>query len=98
MNKVIRWTKIYIGRKTMQKIDGQELIDYLNDKWHGARCPLCGEGVWNVTDKIFELREFNDGNFVLGPNSAITPVIPVTCSNCGNTVFVNALIAGLLKE
>lgn len=48
--------------------------------------------------QIFELREFNDGNFVLGPNSAITPVIPVTCSNCGNTVFVNALIAGLLKE
>lgn len=46
MDKNIYW------EKTMQKIDGQELIDYLNDKWHGARCPLCGEGVWNVTDKF----------------------------------------------
>ena len=27
MNKVVKWTKIYIGRKTMQKIDGQELIN-----------------------------------------------------------------------
>lgn len=61
MDKNIYW------EKNNAKIDGQELIDYLNDKWHGARCPLCGEGVWNVTDKIFELREFNDGNFVLKP-------------------------------
>ena len=83
----------------MNKINGQELINYLNDKWHGVRCPLCGAGNWSVTDKVFELREFNDGNFVLGgPNGAITPVIPVTCANCGNTVFINALVTGLLKE
>lgn len=99
MSNVVKWVKMYVGRKRMNKINGQELINYLNDKWHGARCPLCGEGNWSVTDKVFELREFNDGNFVLGgPNSAITPVIPVTCANCGNTVFINALVTGLLKE
>lgn len=83
----------------MNKINGQELINYLNNKWHGTRCPLCGEENWSVTDKVFELREFNDENFALGgPSGAITPVIPVICANCGNTVFINVLVTGLLKE
>ena len=90
---------MYVRREKMEKMNGQQIIDFLNNKWHGARCPLCGEGKWNVTDKIFELREFNNGNFVLGgPNGAITPVIPVTCANCGNTILINALVTGLLKE
>jgi len=98
-NKMLKYIKTYDRRKVMDKANGQEIIEFLNNKWHGARCPLCGEGKWNVTDKVFELREFNGGNFVLGgPNSAITPIIPITCENCGNTVLINALVTGLLKE
>lgn len=83
----------------MKKPNGQEIINFLNERWAGASCPLCGCKEWNATEKIFELREFNDGNLVLGgPNNAITPVIPVTCKNCGNTIFINALTTGLLKE
>lgn len=49
--------------------------------------------------KVFELREFNDGNFVLGgPNSSIVPLIPVTCDKCGNTVLINALSTELVKK
>lgn len=86
-------------KKDMKKVQSQQIIDFLNEKWSGARCPLCGNSGWNITDKCFELREFNDGNLILGgPNSSVLPVIPVTCKNCGNTVFVNALMTGLLKE
>jgi len=83
----------------MKKPTGQEIINFLNSKWHGATCPLCGGREWNVNEKIYELREFNDGNLVVGgPNSSIIPVIPISCKNCGNTIFINALITGLLKE
>lgn len=83
----------------MRKADGNQIIQFLNERWKGAVCPLCGTGNWQVVDKYFELREFNDGNLVLGgPNSSIIPVIPVSCNNCGNTVFINALTTGLLGE
>lgn len=98
-NKVVKYLKMCFGRRMMKKANGQEIINFLNERWHGAVCPLCGGQKWNVTDKYFELREFNDGNIVIGgPNNSIVPVIPVTCDNCGNTVFINALSAGLLKE
>jgi len=45
--------------------------------------------------KIFQLSEFHEGNLVVG--GPLIPVIPVTCTNCGNTVLVNALISGALK-
>lgn len=86
-----------VGGEGMGKVNSERLISFLNEKWSGARCPLCGNTAWSVTDKCFELREYNDGNLVIGGGS-IMPVIPVTCSKCGNTVFINALTTGLLGE
>ena len=71
----------------MKKIDSNEIINFLNSKWQGNTCPMCHNGNWNVSNKVFG-----------GPSSAITPVVPVTCSNCGNTIFINVLSTGLLKE
>lgn len=83
----------------MQKATGTEIINFLNSKWNGTPCTMCHGREWNVTDKLFELREFNNGDLIIGgPNSAITPLIPVTCKNCGNTILINALTTGLLKE
>ena len=93
---MIKYLKKWMGKR-MRKPNGQEVIDFLNDKWHGACCPLCGGSDWNVSEGIFELRGFNDGKIVLGGN-AIFPVIPVTCNKCGNTVFISALATGLMKE
>lgn len=96
MNKVVEYIKICFGRKKMKKPTGQQIIDFLNDKWKSNTCPYCGKQEWNVTESVFELREFNEGNLNVG--GPITPVIPITCQNCGNTVFINALTSGLLKE
>ena len=83
----------------MKKIDPNEVINFLNSKWQGNPRPMCNGRNWNISNKIFELREFNNGDLVIGgPSSAIAPVIPVTCSNCGNTIFINVLSTGLLKE
>lgn len=79
----------------MRKPNGQEVVEFLNDKWRDANCPLCGGSEWSVSDGIFELRGFNDGKI---GGSEIFPVIPVTCNRCGNTVFISALASGLMKE
>lgn len=78
------------------KIDTAALIEHLRIKWQGRPCQQCGTGSWNVQDKAYELRQFYSGSLVTG--GAVIPVIPVICSNCGNTVLVNAIIAGAVKK
>lgn len=80
------------------KNNGKEIINFISNKWNNQCCPMCGGREWSVADKIFELREFNEGNLVLGgPNSSVVPLIPVTCEKCGNTVLINAITAGAIK-
>ncbi len=81
----------------MADVKSDKLIKHLSDKWKGKACPMCGTGNWNVSDKVFELREYQDGNMVIG-NVPIVPIIPVTCDNCGNAVMVNAIIAGAISN
>lgn len=81
----------------MANYDKQKFVDFLNEKWDGRGCPVCGKGPWSVSDDIFEIRDYNNGNIILG-GGAIIPIIPVTCLNCGNTIFVNAILAGAVKQ
>lgn len=83
----------------MKKPDANEIIEFLNEKWKNQACPMCGGHEWTVGDRMFELREFNNGSITVGgPSSSVAPVIPVVCSNCGNTILINTLATGLLKE
>jgi len=54
---------------------------------------MCGVGNWNVQDSMFQLSQYNP--LILG--GPVIPVIPVVCNNCGNTILVNAITAGLLS-
>lgn len=58
---------------------------------------MCEHSAWNVPSEMYEIREFHGGNLVVGP-IPIVPVLPVTCANCGNTVLVNAIVAGIAKR
>ena len=75
----------------------EKVIEHLNLKWGNRSCPMCESNSWNVSDKIYELREFHGGNLVIG-SGPIFPVIPVSCSNCGNSLFVNAILAGAVEK
>jgi predicted nucleic-acid-binding Zn-ribbon protein len=81
----------------MNKMNVNKLLKHLNDKWGNIACPMCGSSGWNVSDTIYELREFHGGNLVLG-NGPIVPIVPVSCNNCGNTVLVNALLSGAIDK
>lgn len=57
-------------------------------------CPICGGQHWTLNNKVWELREFNNGNFVLGGNTSIMPLLSLSCNGCGNTVLLNAIQLG----
>lgn len=79
-----------------QKFDTQNAIRHLQNKWGNKPCPMCAHNNWTVSDKLFELREFQAGNIVLGA-VPIIPVFPVTCNNCGNTVLVNGIVSQVVE-
>ena len=78
----------------MSSLDTNKFIAFIEQKWGGRLCPMCGSGPWSVHDKVFQFSEFNEGNMVIG--GPLIPVVPVTCNNCGYTVVVNAILAGAI--
>lgn len=77
------------------KIEKERLDAYLT-KIRGGVCPLCGEIHWRISDKVFQVMEYEHGGLILG--GAAVPVLPLTCMNCGNTYFINALVADLIDK
>lgn len=59
-------------------------------------CPICGHNQWGVNNIVTEMREFQNGDFILGPGSAIMPFVSISCNNCAHTLFVNAIKAGII--
>lgn len=82
----------------MSNYNSEKMIKHLNQKWGNKGCPMCGQNKWGVSDKLMELREFHGGSMVIGGNSSVQPVIPVNCGNCGYTVLVNGLLAGVIDR
>ena len=72
----------------------KKLVEFVRNRWKTpVGCPVCRENNWSVSREVYELREFHGGGMVVGGNSAIAPICPVTCGNCGNTLLINALVA-----
>jgi len=77
----------------------KKLLGRLSEVWQQPKsCAVCGHNEWDVSDIIFELREFNSGNLIIGGQSSISPVVQVNCRNCGHTLFFNAIKFGLLEK
>ena len=80
-----------------KKIDTAKLIRHLDRKWGKVKCPMCNHEQWSISDTVYELREFNQGNMIIG-NVPIVPIIPITCMNCGNTIMINAIVSDIIKQ
>lgn len=61
-----------------------EIVDYLVEKWGTRNCGGCGSGGWNVGFSPLKLPAL--ANDIA---RAWFVVYPITCSNCGNVVFIN---------
>lgn len=70
-----------------------QITNNVAQKWTKSReCNKCGEEKWTVSDQVFEMREFAVGS---GEQGQILPMIVMTCNNCGNAEFFNAIKLGL---
>lgn len=76
--------------------DPDQVKRYLEHKWGPVNCRQCQQGEWLVSDKFFQLVEYQGA--YRPPPRPIVPVIPITCSNCGNTMLINALVAGFMQS
>ncbi len=73
----------------------QKVIEWLEAKWQGEKlCQVCGTGNWSVSDLIFQLPEFDPKKITIG--GPVMPVVSISCNNCGNTYFFNAMKLGVL--
>ena len=78
----------------MSKDEIKNLLEFLRRKWRDGRCPMCRSANFNVEEDTYQLMRYGGGSVVIG--GPVVPVVPVICTNCGNTVLVNAIIAGVI--
>ena len=74
----------------------EKLLAHLKNKWGNAKCPMCAASQWQVFSKVYAPPQFSKAGVVLGGEAI--PVVPVVCTNCGFTAWVNAIIAGVLEQ
>lgn len=58
-------------------------------------CKICGEEKWNLSDAFFSLSQFGTNE---DGSSQNVPLVILTCANCGNTIFFNAIMLGFRFE
>jgi predicted nucleic-acid-binding Zn-ribbon protein len=81
----------------LDEIKGDKVLRFLDEKWKPpGRCFVCGKTEWNVSNTLFEVREYHKGGLVVGGSTA--PFIMATCGNCGYTLFFNAIVASLVER
>lgn len=77
----------------------QRVINHLTEvSPQGIVCPVCRQRHWNVMNAIIEAREFQNGNLILGGESAVVPYVSITCNRCGNSLLFNAIQLGIVQQ
>jgi len=61
-------------------------------------CEICGADDWGYTNVLFELKQFRGGQLIIKGTEKISPYLPLSCNNCGNTKLINAITAGLIDN
>ncbi len=76
------------------ELDPAKLNEWFADKWKHGECPVCGTNLWTPLPRLGMVPNLNP----IGPISTnVVPVLLIGCANCGYTLQVNALVAGVLK-
>jgi hypothetical protein len=70
------------------------IAEFFREKWRGPKaCSLCGVTAWNIEPELAELR-FLSTSGALRLGVPVIPLVVLTCTNCGNTLLINAVRAG----
>lgn len=93
---MLEYIKMYLRRKKV-RINRQNLINTINQRWSTKNCPMCGANNWTIGEDVVTMVRVDENNSIqLG--GKITPVVPMICSNCGNTLLINPLVIQCSEE
>lgn len=88
---MVKYIKNIFGEKIVFKVNKDKLIHTINTKWKTKMCPMCGMNNWTINDEIVTTINIDDEkNMQIG--GRFSPLITVTCLNCGNVIFINPLV------
>jgi len=59
-------------------------------------CSICGTEEWSIGPNLVQLTPYLGGRMAIG--GQLYPCLTLTCKKCGNTLLLNALMAGALKQ
>ncbi len=83
--------KAEAARKDAEQFMVTEGINWLKEKWgsetESAPCPYCGHNTYAVQAPV--------NVHPLGRPNRVRTYFPVTCTNCGQTTFVDAGVVGV---
>ena len=75
--------------------DGEKVLQYVKSKIKGDFvCSICKNKDWSINPYLFKVSEYKPE----GKNRQVMPLVSITCSHCGNTLFVNAFDAGVAEK
>lgn len=98
MKNVLTYIKnICKGDMIMFKLINHKFEQHLNEKWQNKICPMCHSNEWSYDNTIFTPMTV-DQNKGMAIGGKFLPLVAVTCINCGNTIFVNGLIAKAIDD
>ena len=79
------------------KVNMEKLVQAINQKWVSKNCPVCGKNNWHIgSNMVTMLNVREDKSIEIG--GSITPVVAVTCNECGNTIYINPLVIGCTDD
>lgn len=71
------------------------VIKEIRGRWKNYACNLCQSKKWTVAGHVSLAVTEEPGKVVLG--GSLIPLAAVSCNVCGNTVFLNEVIIGIVK-
>lgn len=75
-------------REQLDAVATGKAVDWLKEKWGDDReCPYCGNPYWAVGPPV---------TFRSQMGRTPEPVFSAECTNCGHTVWINAVRAGII--
>ncbi len=83
----------------MSDFDKNDLVDmdkmeaHATSKFKHHKCALCDGHEWGISERVFRIAD----NVGITARSSY-PAVFLTCANCGNTLIISAIVAGLQEK
>ena len=81
-----------------QEIKVDEFNEWLTEhSWELPQCPVSKTSNWQLAPNLVEFRQYHGGSMVV-IGTKVYPAAMVICTDCGYTMFFNAVVAGFTEE